>query len=241
MTSHSGGFSMWRMPAPAVIHWVSPFVIVPPPPFESWCSNVPSIMYVTVSKPRCGCHGRALGLAGRVLDLAHLVHVDERVEVGQVDARERAPDREPLAFEAGPRDRQPADRALAGDGRIRLRDPGQDGDVVDGDGGHGLARCWRLLSLMQIVAQSTITVKHDAAQRTGHGVIEPDAGPEVDVVANEVDRLLLARRPEDEQRRLPVEIAAGLDERAIARAAAPDASDARSGPPAASPAPPASS
>jgi hypothetical protein len=31
-------------PAPAVIHWVSPFVITPPPPFESLCSNVPSIM-----------------------------------------------------------------------------------------------------------------------------------------------------------------------------------------------------
>ena len=44
MTSCSGGVSMCRMPAPAVIHWVSPLVITPPPPLESWCSKVPSIM-----------------------------------------------------------------------------------------------------------------------------------------------------------------------------------------------------
>ena len=42
--------------------------------------------------------GGALGLARRVLDLAHLVHVDERVEVGQVDAGEGAADREALAL-----------------------------------------------------------------------------------------------------------------------------------------------
>ena len=43
---------------------------------------------------------RALGLAGRVFDLAHLVEVDERVEVLEVDAGEGAADREPLPFEA---------------------------------------------------------------------------------------------------------------------------------------------
>jgi hypothetical protein len=32
------------MPEPAVIHWVSPLVMRPPPPVESWCWNVPSIM-----------------------------------------------------------------------------------------------------------------------------------------------------------------------------------------------------
>ena len=63
-TSASGGFSMCRMPAPAVIHCVSPFVITPPPPLESACSNVPSIMYVTVSKPRCGCQGVPFGSPG---------------------------------------------------------------------------------------------------------------------------------------------------------------------------------
>ena len=42
----------------------------------------------------------ALRLARRVLDLAHLVHVDERVEVLQAHPRERAADREALALEA---------------------------------------------------------------------------------------------------------------------------------------------
>ena len=55
-TSRSGGRSMCCSPAPAVIHCVAPSVITPPPPVVSWCSNAPSIMYVTVSKPRCGCH-----------------------------------------------------------------------------------------------------------------------------------------------------------------------------------------
>jgi len=32
------------MPEPAVIHWVSPSVIVPPPPNESWWSKMPSMM-----------------------------------------------------------------------------------------------------------------------------------------------------------------------------------------------------
>jgi hypothetical protein len=31
-------------PAPAVIHWVSPSVMSPPPPLESWCRKIPSIM-----------------------------------------------------------------------------------------------------------------------------------------------------------------------------------------------------
>ena len=43
---------------------------------------------------------RALRLARGVVDLAHLVEMDERVEVGEVDAGERALDREPLPFEA---------------------------------------------------------------------------------------------------------------------------------------------
>ena len=43
-TSHSGGASMWSRPEPAVIHWVSPLVIVPPPPWESWWSKTPSMM-----------------------------------------------------------------------------------------------------------------------------------------------------------------------------------------------------
>ena len=47
-----------------------------------------------------GMPGRALGLAGRVLHRAHLVHVDEGVEQPLVDAGEGAMDREALALEA---------------------------------------------------------------------------------------------------------------------------------------------
>jgi hypothetical protein len=44
ITSDSGGASMCSRPLPAVIHWVSPLVMVPPPPWESWWSKVPSMM-----------------------------------------------------------------------------------------------------------------------------------------------------------------------------------------------------
>ena len=44
VTSHSGGASMCSSPDPAVIHWVSPSVIVPPPPLLSWWSKTPSMM-----------------------------------------------------------------------------------------------------------------------------------------------------------------------------------------------------
>ena len=90
---------MCKMPPPAVIHCVSPFVMRPPPPVESLCSNTPSIMYVTVSKPRCGCHAVPSRLTRPVVDLAHLVHVDERIEVGEVHAGERTANGKPFAFE----------------------------------------------------------------------------------------------------------------------------------------------
>ena len=91
---------MCRMPAPAVIHCVSPLVMTPPPPFESGVledavDHVGDGLEAAMRMPR-----RALRLARRVLHLAHLVEVDERVEVGQVDAGERAADREALALEA---------------------------------------------------------------------------------------------------------------------------------------------
>lgn len=47
-----------------VIHWVSPPLMIPPPPLLSWWTKVPSIRYVTVSKPRWGCHGVPLGSPG---------------------------------------------------------------------------------------------------------------------------------------------------------------------------------
>lgn len=39
-----GGVSMCRMPPLAVIHWVAPFSMIPPPPWESWGWKVPSIV-----------------------------------------------------------------------------------------------------------------------------------------------------------------------------------------------------
>ena len=50
-----------------------------------------------------GMPRRALGLAGSVVDLTHLVHVDERVEVGLGDAGEGAANGEALALESSRR------------------------------------------------------------------------------------------------------------------------------------------
>ena len=91
---------MWRMPPPAVIHWVAPLaidaaatvgVLVQERPVDDVGDGLEAAVRVPVGAP---------GLARRVVDLAHLVHVDERVEVGAVDAGEGPPDREALALEA---------------------------------------------------------------------------------------------------------------------------------------------
>ena len=127
---------MCRIPAPAVIHWVSPLVMTPPPPFESACSKTPSIMYVTVSKPRCGCHGVPFGSPGAYSTSPIWSRWMNGSRSVEVDAGERAADREALPFEAARRARDAADRALPGDGGIGLGDPRQDGDVFDDDGWH---------------------------------------------------------------------------------------------------------
>ena len=67
----------------------------------------------------------ALGLARRVLDLTHLVHVDERVEVGQVDAGESAADGEAFALEAARRRRH---RSTGRSARSAGRAPGCGGE-----------------------------------------------------------------------------------------------------------------
>ena len=78
---------------------------------------------------------RALGLARRVLHLAHLVHHDERVELRQVDAGERAAHREalPLVALRGGGDLPDRARLVAQAG---LPQAVEDGEVVDGDRGH---------------------------------------------------------------------------------------------------------
>ena len=136
-TRCSGGFSMWRIPAPAVIHWVSPFVITPPPPFESWCSKIAVEHVGDGLEPAVRVPGRALRLAGRVLDLAHLVHVDERVEVGA--GRRRRTRGGP----GTPHPRTPTGRRSRSErpgGAPRARQSGmrrERGQIVDGDGRHG--------------------------------------------------------------------------------------------------------
>src|SRR5688572_12548164 len=80
--------------------------------------------------------GRALRLARGVLHLAHLVEMDERIEVAQVDAVKRAPDREPVALEPSWRVRDATHGALACEHGVGRRDAREDGDVVDGDGWH---------------------------------------------------------------------------------------------------------
>ena len=67
---------------------------------------------------------RAAGLAGLVIDLAHLVHVDERVEGGAAHAGERAHDGEALALVAAWTGGDRGDGAVDG-ARARLGQAGQ--------------------------------------------------------------------------------------------------------------------
>ena len=78
--------------------------------------------------------GRALRLAGRVLDLAHLVHVDERVEDLHRHPGEGTMHRESLALESGGRRGDRRDRSRGG---LRHRGQAGQGQGVSGDGGHG--------------------------------------------------------------------------------------------------------
>ncbi len=65
----------------------------------------------SVRMPRC-----ALGLAGSVIDFAHLVHVNEGVELRQVDAGEGSPNGKTLALNTprGGRDLDDASRTIGG-------------------------------------------------------------------------------------------------------------------------------
>src|SRR5262245_33287191 len=85
----------------------------------------------------------ALRLAWCVLDLAHLVHVDERVQFTQVHSREGPAYREALPLEPARGGRHRTDRPLGHRGRIGYVDAGQDGHVVDSHGRHMLASSWQ--------------------------------------------------------------------------------------------------
>jgi len=82
---------------------------------------------------------RALGLTRRVLHLAHLVHVDERVQLPQFHAGERPADRETLTLEPGRRGSHRHDRPLGRDGGVGLRDAGQHQNVLNGHRWHDIS------------------------------------------------------------------------------------------------------
>ena len=86
-----------------------------------------------------GVPRRPPGLAGPVLDLTHLVHVHEGVELGQVDPGEGAPHREPLALVPRGRVGHRHHRSLLGRSGIGGRQSGQGEDVLDGHSRHGAA------------------------------------------------------------------------------------------------------
>ena len=94
--------------------------------------------------------GRPARFQGRVVDLAHLIHVDERVQIGLRHPGEGAHDRKALAFEALRTSGDGADGPLdvAQGGRTR---PGQ-GDGVSGDSRH---------SNLQVVELATTVTLHD--------------------------------------------------------------------------------
>src|SRR3984957_3749295 len=82
---------------------------------------------------------RALGLTRRVLHLAHLVHVDERVQLPQVHAGERPADRETLTLEPGRRGGHRHDRPLSRDGGVGLGTAGQHQNVLNGHRWHDIS------------------------------------------------------------------------------------------------------
>src|SRR6185312_14531468 len=82
--------------------------------------------------------GRPLGLARRVVHLAHLVHVDERVERPEVDSGERTADWETLALERRRCRGDGENRPVLRHGPIGVRNPGQYQDVVDSYRRHDL-------------------------------------------------------------------------------------------------------
>ena len=90
-----------------------------------------------------GVPGRALGFAGGVLHLAHLVHVDEGVELGDRHAGEGAPYRETFAFETTRGVRDALHRADARGARPASRCAG-----APGCRGRSL-QAWRTHSLLR--------------------------------------------------------------------------------------------
>src|SRR5438034_3521060 len=87
-------------------------------------------------EPAVRMPGGAFRLAGPVLHLAHLVHVDEWIQVSLIESIERTPYRKALALDAFRSGGDGEHRTFNRYGRIDVRDARQDQDVIDGDGGH---------------------------------------------------------------------------------------------------------
>jgi len=83
-----------------------------------------------------GVPGRALGLPRRVVDLPHLVHVHERVEILQVHTGEGAADGEALALEPPGGRGHGLDRTLDRLGAVERWDGRERAQVTDGYSGH---------------------------------------------------------------------------------------------------------
>src|SRR5438093_13326981 len=77
-----------------------------------------------------------LRLTGPVLHLAHLVHVDERIQISLIEPIERTPYRKALALDAFWSRSDGEDRPFHRRDRIDDREARQGQDVVDCDGGH---------------------------------------------------------------------------------------------------------
>src|SRR5438874_12332512 len=77
-----------------------------------------------------------LRLTGPVLHLAHLVHMDERIQVSLIEPIERTPHRKALALYAFWSRSDGEDGPFHRCDRIDVREARQAQDVVDRDGGH---------------------------------------------------------------------------------------------------------
>src|ERR1700737_5631785 len=77
-----------------------------------------------------------LRLTRTVLHLAHLVHVNEGVEVALIEPVKGAPNREALTFDAPGGRRDGKHGTLDGGGTVGVCDSGQRQDVMDGYRGH---------------------------------------------------------------------------------------------------------
>jgi hypothetical protein len=71
-------------------------------------------------EPTMGMPRGALGLAGRVVDLAHLVHVHEGIQLRLSDSGKRPTDREALSFKRARGDRDRGHRPIEGQRRFQL-------------------------------------------------------------------------------------------------------------------------